>query len=436
MVARYKQYSEYKGSGIEWLGVIPKTWSVSKVAYVFSMNNAGSVIDKNHWTPGGIEILYTCQRTPIRSDFKNFPLNKRTTENDILLTRNGTPYIHLPEANSIYSNVVQRLTLKYSFHRKFMSYALINSSKYLQGYGVSIESFNFETWKSLKFPLPSKSEQIKIVNFLDHETAKIDALIFKQQKLIELLKEKRKATISHAVTNGLNPDAQIKASGIGWLGEVPKHWGMGKIGFYAKVTNGATPNRDNLEFWSEGTIPWLNSGKVNDKSIESADQFITPKAKYETSVAVVKPNDLLVAITGEGQTRGRVAICCMNATINQHLACVSLFSPKVNHVYLYFYLKNAYETLRIESDGAGATKGAITCVQLTKFPLIIPPMAEQIAIIEVIKRKLNTFDILLKKAEYQIKILTERKSVLISSAVTGKIDTRDWQSNTKEKSNA
>ena len=274
---------------------------------------------------------------------------------------------------------------------------------------------------------PSSFEQSKIVNFLDYETAKIDSLIEKQQKLIELLKEKRQAVISHAVTKGLNPDVPMKDSGNIWARQIPTHWKLTKLTYIAKVGNGATPARDNEKYWKDGTVGWLNSSKVNDVIITQADQFITPLAKSQTSVQVVQPNDLVMAITGEGQTRGRVAICQLDATINQHLASIRIVDKNLYHEFLFYWLTANYERIRYESTGAGSTKGAITCGDIGLFPVPVPPYAEQLEIVSQIKKQSLMFKQLMEKSESAIQLMQERRTALISSAVTGKIDVRHWQ---------
>lgn len=289
------------------------------------------------------------------------------------------------------------------------------------------DGLNLELLGNIGCPIPNVKEQLSIAAFLDHETAKIDALIEKQQRLIELLKEKRQAVISHAVTKGLNPNASMNDSGVEWADRVPAHWRVSKLGYHASVSNGATPSRENMLFWENGTIGWLNSSKVNDEVIKEADQFITNLAFSQTSVKPVNKGDLVMAITGEGQTRGRVAICNIEATINQHLAAISIRDKLLQHKFLYLWLEGNYERIRYESEGAGSTKGAITCSEISAFPVILPPLEEQAQIVNYVAERKCKFDGLIGKAVSAIELMQERRTALISAAVTGKIDVRDWQ---------
>ena len=196
------------------------------------------------------------------------------------------------------------------------------------------------------------------------------------------------------------------------------------MGYSARISNGATPSRENAAFWNEGTVGWLNSGKINDEIVYEADQFITKLAVKQTSVQAVVENDLLIAITGEGQTRGRVAICKTSATINQHLASISLNHEQLNYEYVFYWLTSQYERIRFESEEGGSTKAAITCASIAAYPLPIPPVEEQMKIASFVSQQRARLDKLVERAFDQITLLQERRTALISAAVTGKIDVR------------
>ena len=443
MAGKYKHYDRYVESGVPWQGAIPNHWRGLKLKFLFieKKKNSNPLLPAGSISFGVVvyknednlsEDTKESYREVLKGEFLINPLNLNY---DLKSLRTA-----LSDKDVVVSSgyIVVRAThlVDKSFARWLFHQFDVAHMKTL-GSGVRQTLTYTDISNCYAFFPQCIDEQRAIGEFINHETAKIDALIEKQEKLIELLKEKRQAVISHAVTKGLNPDVPMKDSGVEWLGEVPENWDVGKIGYFAKVSNGATPSRENLDYWTNGTIPWLNSSKVNDLKIQQADQFITHKAKRETSVAIVKPDDLVVGITGEGQTRGRVAICAIEATINQHLACISVVSlEKVNPLFLYYYLVNSYQRLRDESDGGGATKGAITCVQLHKFPLLSPSLSEQNAICDFLNEALSKLDSLLDEAQHLILLFRERKASLISHAVTGKIDVRNWQSASKEKSHA
>lgn len=273
-------------------------------------------------------------------------------------------------------------------------------------------------------PFPDLLQQQRISNYLDHETAEIDELIGKQERLIELLAEKRQAVITHAVTKGLDPTAPTKPSGIPWLGEVPSHWTVPQLGMHAKVGNGSTPNRDTAEYWSGGEIPWLNSSHVNRDEITDADQFVSEAATAECHLPLVEAESLLIGLTGQGRTRGMTSILRFPATINQHVAYVTPEKPVWNPEYLLWFLRSSYDRLRELSDENGSTKGALTCSAIKKLNIAFPPLSEQDAIAAYISEQLASLDRIVAASTAAVGLLRERRSALISAAVTGTIDVR------------
>ena len=268
------------------------------------------------------------------------------------------------------------------------------------------------------------AEQRTIAAFLDRGTAKMDALIAEQKRLIALLKEKRQAVISHAVTKGLNPDVPMKDSGIEWLGYVPAHWATCPLKYVAQIGNGSTPNRDNPAYWAEDGFPWLNSSVVNMDEVTEATRFITPLALKECHLPVVEPPAVLVGITGQGKTRGMAAPLLFTATVNQHLAYIKPDESRLVASYLLNVLEAAYVHLRVESEGVGSTKGAITCAQLASLQIPMPPIEDQVSVSGHLEQERGRLSNLEAEAERAIILLKERRSALISAAVTGQIDVR------------
>lgn len=195
--------------------------------------------------------------------------------------------------------------------------------------GLSVEAIG-----NLRIPVPSFAEQSAIAAFLDRETGKIDVLVAEQERLIALLKEKRQAVISHAVTKGLNPNAPMKDSGVAWLGEMPAHWKVLKLSRLAKVGNGSTPNRDNQAYWLDGNYPWLNSSHVNRGTIDDSPDFVTDIALRECHLPIIVPPAVLVGITGQGRTRGMASLLTFEATVNQHVAFIRPRNSQISADYI------------------------------------------------------------------------------------------------------
>ena len=291
--------------------------------------------------------------------------------------------------------------------------------------GMGIPHVNAEFLANLRIQLPPLHEQRAIANYLDRETARMDALVAAKERLLDLLAEKRRALITRAVTCGLDPRVPFRDSGIPWLGQIPKHWHVWKLGHIGSVGNGSTPNRDNPAYWTEGTIPWLNSSVVNQHEVEKAEQFVTELALRERHLPLVKSGSVLVAITGQGKTRGQAVVLSLDATINQHLAYISPDQSCLAPWFLRWTLLAAYGFLRSISDDAGGTKGALTCEDVHNLRIPIPPIDEQHAIVAYIASETSKLAELRAATERTAALLKERRTALISAAVTGQTDVEE-----------
>ena len=275
---------------------------------------------------------------------------------------------------------------------------------------------------NMPVPVPEWRRQCAIADHLDREIARLDALLAAKDRVLGLLAEKRRALITRAVTRGLDPRARLRDSGNRWLDEIPVHWEIWKLRHSASVGNGSTPSRGNAAYWTEGTIPWLNSSVVNQHEVTKADQFVTDVALRECHLPLVKSDSVLVAITGQGKTRGQAVVLLFDATINQHLAYVSPDHSRLDPWFLRWTLLSAYEFLRSISDDAGGTKGALTCEDVANVRVPIPPMDEQCAIVAHIANEISKLDELRTATEKTTTLLKERRAALIAAAVTGLID--------------
>jgi type I restriction enzyme S subunit len=289
-------------------------------------------------------------------------------------------------------------------------------------FGAKMPRADWNTIGNIPIPMPSLNEQRAIAHYLDRQTAKIDTLITAKQRLLKLLTEKRRSLITHTVTRGLNPGVPLCDSGIEWLGEVPEHWKIFRIKHIGRVGNGSTPLRDNDAYWQDGTFPWLTSTVVNNNVVDEPTEFVTEIALRECHLPIVEPGSVLVAITGEGKTRGKAALLPYQATINQHMAFISPRTGLILPEFLQLYLAGSYKILRMISEGTGSTKGALTCEQIGEFPIPLPPLDEQNRIISKLTSMEANIDSLGKVTLETIELLQERRTALITAAVSGKID--------------
>ena len=329
----------------------------------------------------------------------------------------GTPVYSVcepaPEANSYYYAYILREMAR---------------SQWIQALAKGIRErstdFRFDDFGSLLVPLPPISEQVAIVRFLDHIDGRIRRYIRSRQKLISLLEEQKQVIIHQAVTRGLDPNVRLKPSGVDWLGDVPEHWEVWPIGRFSRIGNGSTPSRGNSAYWTGGRYPWLNSAYANQESITQADQFVTDIALRECHLPIVPPSSVLVAITGQGKTRGKAAVLRTEATINQHLAFITPRGNVASADYLRLALHGAYTQLRSISD-SGSTKGALTCADLKHFRLALPPIPEQEVILNALDGETQITKAAIDWTLREIYLLQEYLTRYIADVVTGKLDVRN-----------
>jgi len=431
------RYPRYKHSGVEWLGDVPDHWACSRLGALFhEVNETGNeclpilsvsihdgVSDKEFDED---ESERKVTRSDDRSKYKvvapgdlTYNMMRAWQGGFGTVTVHGmvSPAYIVARPLKPFSTSIIELQLR-------TPKAVTEMKRHSRGVTDFRLRLYWDDFKNIQVAVPPEEEQTRIQVFLDHETAKIDALIAEQEKLIALLAEKRQATISHAVTRGLEPDAPMKDSGVAWLGEVPAHWDVRPLRHLSRIGNGSTPNRDNPAYWADEGFPWLNSSVVNQDEVSEADRFVTPLALQECHLPVVMPPAVLVGITGQGKTRGMATRLAFTATVSQHLAYIKPDEGRLLESHLLRFLEAAYDHLRTESEGAGSTKGAITCEQLGRFRVPVPSLNEQEAITAFLDVELDKTDKLEASSRRNVNLLKERRSALIAAAVTGQIDVR------------
>lgn len=436
---RINQYDEYKDSRRRWLGEVPAHWKIKPLWTLYRRTKRTGFENE--------ELL------SVYRDYGVIPKSSRD-DNFNKPSEDLSPY-QLVEPSDLVINKMKAWqgSVAVSEYRGIVSPAyhvfeclhcensrylhhLMRSPRYITGYlsiskGIRVNQWDLEPQQHSRMPIliPPPEEQIAIANFLDAETAKIDALVAEQQQLIELLKEKRQAVISHAVTKGLNPDAPLKDSGVEWLGEVPEHWGVKKIGWILceSPRNGASPQIN-----SNGAIPTFSIAAVRDglvdieNHIKYADITVEDAAQY-----FVKENDIFV-LRGNGNkslvgTAGIVSKLPPENCIYPDILIRIRPSASVSSWYLVSILNSLAMRPSIETvaqTASGVWKISGKSLQDLKIP--IPPREEQIAIHHDCKQQTSITDALISESEQAIELLQERRTALISAAVTGKIDVREY----------
>ncbi|MBI2380299.1 MAG: restriction endonuclease subunit S [Gammaproteobacteria bacterium] len=270
---------------------------------------------------------------------------------------------------------------------------------------------------------PPVDEQTAIAAFLDRETAKIDGLIAEQETLLALLAEKRQATISHAVTRGLDPDAPLKDSGVPWLGQVPAHWDIIPLKYLVNLKSGGTPSKENPDYWN-GEIPWASAKDLKSEVLEDTQDHITEYAVSSGAASLVPAGAVLVVVRGMILARMfPVTELRVPMAINQDLKAV-LPLDRIHGSYLAWLLRGSASESLNRLDEAGHGTKALRMDSWTSMQLPIPPILEQKAIASFILRETSRLDVLVSETNKAITLLKERRSALIAAAVTGQIDVR------------
>lgn len=294
---------------------------------------------------------------------------------------------------------------------------LVNASTY----GAKMPRASWDFIGNIIVPLPPMNVQEEIANYLDQQTAKLDELVEKKQRLIDLLQEKRQALITQAVTKGLDPNVPMKDSGIEWLGEVPAHWKIMKLTrIFRGIGSGTTPDSNEIAYY-DGDIPWVITGDLNDGELHETSKHITKTALSNySSLKLYPPGTLLIAMYGA--SIGKLAILQTSAATNQ--ACCALYSPKDVDTKFVFYWLMANRK-HIVSLALGGGQPNISQDIIRNLRICFPPIDEQNAILKHIDDKTKKIDKVVKKLEKQVELINEYRKALITAAVTGQIDVRE-----------
>ena len=438
-----KRYDSYKDSGVEWMNEIPSNWEKSRIRMVGDLY--GGLTGKKGSDFNDEDNTSNKPFVPFTNIFNNTYISKdhfqyvnveesenqnRVLKNDLFFLMSSESYedlgkcsILLEDVEELYLNsFCKGYRIKDSrVYPLFLNYQLLGS---LHKEMISIEGngftrINLRQDRLLDIPvfIPPTSEQIKIVSYLDTKTSLIDSLIEKTQRKIELLKEKRTSLINEVVTKGLNPNMEMKDSGVEWIGEIPSHWRLGKLYQYSEMSNGSTPSRVKPEYWENGTIPWMSSGEINKKKIREIDGRITQEGFQNSSTKLLPVGTVMMGLNGQGKTKGTVGILEVETTCNQSL-CGMIFKDDIYSMFSYYFLDSQYFHIR-GLVGEGQREG-ISVSFLGRYPLVVPPLSEQQQIVEYLDEQTQLIDKTISIEEKRIELLKEYRQSLISEVVTGK----------------
>lgn len=418
-----QKYSKYKDSGVKWLGEIPSHWEVVKSKYLWKESFAVS-------DSGREKLLSVSQYdgvTPTKSDSRSESLKgyKIVSKNDlvinIMLAWMGG--LGVSKYEGIVSPAYCIYKLCDSSNPRFLHF-LYKTPLYLAEFARRSSGVIPSRWRmytddfgQVLSLLPPRKEQDAIVSYLDSVTSKIDEAIAQQQKMIDLLNERKQIIINDAVTKGLDPKAKMKDSGIDWIGQIPEHWEIIKTSYvFSHIGSGTTPKSGAEEYYCIDGIPFLQTGDLNDGLVCDTSKKITSKALKDTNLKVYSKGSLVIAMYGA--TIGKLGLLNIDTTVNQ-ACCVLPKSSKIEIKYAFYVFSVAKNDLILQSKGGGQPN--ISQDTIRNERIIVPPREEQKNIVEHIDRMIKPIANAIENANKQIALLQERKQIIINDVVTGKV---------------
>nr|WP_289489359.1 restriction endonuclease subunit S [Bacteroides intestinalis] len=425
-----KVYPEYKASGIDWLGEIPSHWRVApgkwsvNFTYGFPADSRLFSIEKKGLPLIRIRDINSVD-TEVYYEGTDYPKEAIIHVGDVLIGMDGDFNIAKWKGQeAILNQRVCKFNGGNGIIKDFIYYLMplilsdINSTKY----ATTVKHLSAADLAEMRLPIPSFDEQEKITAYLDNKTAKIDALVAEKQAQVEDLRKYRTSLITETVTRGLNPDTPFRPSYIDGLGDIPEHWNTSKLKYVSEVQTGSTPSTSETKYWEYPNRNWFTPGDFNNFRLYESSRKLSSLAFEETACRIFPKNSvLLVAIGG---TLGKVGIVDGECSANQQINAIS-FNELIYPLFGAYYLSACKSAL---NQAANASTLPILNQEQTKnFPIVVPPLEEQKEIAEYLDDKTAKIGALIDELNKQLEELALYRKAVISEAVTGKVDVRDWK---------
>lgn len=447
-MSHYKPYPAYKDSGIEWIGRVPDHWVVGRLRdFVASISTGpfGTALSSKDYVSGGTPVINPSHISPDGcAAEENVTVDAPTAgrlafwalrPGDIITARRGelgrAAVVRDEQDGWICGTGSLRITPATC---KVMS-EYIHSTLYadharswldLQAVGSTMPNLSEGLIGDLPVAAPpTLDEQRSLLRAVKAEQRRIDALIEKKTRFIELLKEKRQALITHAVTKGLDPNVTMKDSGVAWIGDVPEYWEVSKLAYTTREAGGKTPDTKNEAYWG-GDVPWVSPKDMKQSEIIGAIDTISDTAVKECGMRLFAPGAILAVVRGMILAHSfPVATLAIPATINQDMKALEPDTRiRANYLRLILEAAKDYVVSVLVAEAAHGTRVLRTDVW-RQLPALIPPLDEQDAILAELDRITARHEKLTDRVKESIALLKERRSALITAAVTGQIDLRE-----------
>lgn len=433
------KYESYKESGVNWIGLIPREWNLIPIKYSDETIMGQSPSSNDYLLeeiPDAIPFLQGNAEfgklNPKARLWCN-EANKHSKKNDILISVRA-PIGAVNISDKIYGigrglSAVRGVKHTYKFLYYYLHFA--NEFLNVQGTGSTFTAISTSVLKELLIPNISSNDQTQIAKYLDHKTQIIDTLIEKKEQLIQKLQSQRQAIINEAVTKGLNPNTKMKDSGIEWLGEIPEHWEVKRVSTVSKLLTGF-PWKSNQFNFEKGT-KILRGENVSEGFLRWGGRTrFWPLKIEQDSIYWVKSNDIIIPMDGSKVGKNFVLIKEEDLPMILHQRmCRLRFNNDILAAFIAYYISSDMFQYHVNSTKTDPMIPHITQKNIADFKFALPPDNEITAIIEYCSNVLNSCDFILNKTVDSLVLLKSYRQSIISEAVTGKIDLRDWQSPTK-----
>jgi type I restriction enzyme S subunit len=437
-------YQRSRPVNASWLGEVPEHWRTVPLKFVVALRSGGTP-NKDNLTYWDGDVPWASAKdlkAPYLLDTEDHIAQKAVDDGISTLVETGSVLVvvrgmilaHTFPVSEVWRPMainqdLKAVTARPPLRREFLPWLLRGISQITlaqvdeAGHGTKV--IRLDRWLSTIVPVPSGEEQVAIAAFLDHETAKIDALVAEQRRLIELLKEKRQAVISHAVTKGLNPDVPMKPSAVDWLGEVPTHWRITTLKHVADIRTGVAKGKDN---GTRATIavPYLRVANVQDGFLDLDEIATIDIPGDDLERLSLRPGDVLMNEGGDYDKLGRG--CIWEGQITPCITQNHVFAVRPREIssqWLNAIISAAYAQFSFKSRSKQSTNlASISSTNLMQLPVLLPSADEQAQILMFISRETEATRALVAEADRAMNLLNERRTALISAAVTGQIDVR------------
>ena len=433
---------QMKDSGVEWIGQIPEDWDVARLCDIKSEKKFaivdgpfGSAISTNDYREKGVPLIRISNlKNGEVSDEDMVYISEELAESvrrsciglsDIVFAKTGATIGKCGINRLIKYGILASSCIKISISHKYNCdyfYYIFSTDQFNQALrntctGTTRDTINLTPFSKLNVLLPPYCIQNRIASYLDRKCAEIDAIIAKQQQIIEKLKEYKLSVITEAVTKGLDPNVPMKDSWVEWIGKVPENWQLSHIGNLVEMGSGGTPDRKKTEYWENGNIPWMSSGEINNEYIYSTIEQITELGLQNSNAKILPVNTVMLGLIGQGKTKGLAAILKNEVCCNQNLAYLIADEKFLHYRYLFYCFKAMYFYMR---GLVGESQAGIYSYFLKKLYIPLPDTERQIKISDYLDAKCKAIKTTIAVRESIIERFTDYKRTLIYEIVTGK----------------